>query len=75
VHAFYKRQTGNGSGLMHTAFVSGAIIPLNLGAITDRIGVHHAFFLPVICYVYILFYALRGSTPNSERYASDLENA
>jgi hypothetical protein len=33
----------------------------------DRIGIHHAFILPVICY--FLFYAVRGSTPNSERYA------
>jgi fucose permease len=31
--------------------------------------------LPVICYLYILFYALRGSTPNSERYAHCLEVA
>jgi hypothetical protein len=27
----------------------------------------------VICYLYILFYALRGSSPNSERYANCLE--
>jgi len=25
------------------------------GAIADRIGIHHAFFVPVICYLYILF--------------------
>jgi fucose permease len=25
--------------------------------------------VPVICYLYILFYALSGSKPNSERYA------
>ncbi|PYS03563.1 MAG: hypothetical protein DMG12_12000 [Acidobacteria bacterium] len=35
----------------------------------------HAFFLPVICYLYVLFYGLRGSTPNSERYANDPGNA
>ena len=39
----------------------------------DSFGIHHAFFLPVICYLYILFYALRGSTPNSERYKHCLE--
>ena len=37
--------------------------------IADRIGLHHAFILPVLCYLYILFYALKGSEPNSERYA------
>jgi FHS family L-fucose permease-like MFS transporter len=65
--------TGNGSGLINMAIVGGAIIPVIQGAVADSIGIHHAFFLPVICYMYILFYALRGSTPNSERYAHCLE--
>jgi MFS transporter, FHS family, L-fucose permease len=61
--------TGNGSGILNMAIVGGAILPLMQGAIADRIGMHHAFFVPVICYLYILFYALSGSKPNSERYA------
>jgi FHS family L-fucose permease-like MFS transporter len=61
--------TGDGSGVMIMAIVGGAIIPLAQGAIADRIGIHHAFFLPVICYLYILFFALSGSRPNSQRYA------
>jgi MFS transporter, FHS family, L-fucose permease len=61
--------TGDGSGLLIMAIVGGAIIPLAQGAIADRIGIHHAFFLPVICYLYILFFALSGSKPNSERHA------
>jgi FHS family L-fucose permease-like MFS transporter len=61
--------TGEGSGVMIMAIVGGAVIPLAQGAIADRIGIHHAFFLPVICYLYILFFALSGSKPNSERYA------
>src|ERR1700678_1088333 len=61
--------TGDGSGFMIMAIVGGAIIPLAQGAIADRIGIHHAFFLPVICYLYILFFALSGSKPNSERHA------
>jgi len=62
--------TGNGSGILNMAIVGGAIVPLIQGAIADRIGIHHAFFIPVICYLYILFYALSGSKPNSERYAT-----
>ena len=65
--------TGSGSGLMNMAIVGGAIIPVLQGAIADRIGIHHAFLLPVICYLYILFYAVRGSMPNSERYAHGLQ--
>jgi MFS transporter, FHS family, L-fucose permease len=61
--------TGDGSGVMIMAIVGGAIVPLLQGWIADRIGIHHAFFLPVICYIYILFFALSGSKPNSERRA------
>src|SRR5579872_1698281 len=61
--------TGDGSGVMIMAIVGGAIIPVAQGWIADQIGIHHAFFLPVICYLYILYFALSGSKPNSERYA------
>jgi MFS transporter, FHS family, L-fucose permease len=61
--------TGDGSGVMIMAIVGGAIIPVAQGWIADHIGIHHAFFLPVLCYLYILFFALSGSKPNSERYA------
>jgi FHS family L-fucose permease-like MFS transporter len=59
--------TGDGSGFMIMAIVGGALIPLAQGAIADKIGIHHAFFLPVICYLYILYFGLSGSKPNSER--------
>ena len=62
--------TGDGSGIMIMAIVGGAIIPVAQGAIADRMGIHHAFFLPVLCYLYILFFALEGAKPNSERLAS-----
>lgn len=61
--------TGDGSGILIMAIVGGAIIPVIQGWFADHIGIHHAFFIPVICYLYILFYALSGSKPNSERYA------
>ena len=61
--------TGDGSGVLIMAIVGGAIIPVAQGWFADRMGIHHAFFLPVICYLYILFFALSGSKPNSERYA------
>jgi MFS transporter, FHS family, L-fucose permease len=59
--------SGTGSGLLNMAIVGGAVLPVIQGAIADRVGLHHAFILPVICYLYILFYALQGSKPNSER--------
>jgi MFS transporter, FHS family, L-fucose permease len=61
--------TGSGSGVLNMAIVGGAILPLIQGVIADRIGIHYAFFVPVLCYLYIVFYGLSGSKPNSERYA------
>jgi MFS transporter, FHS family, L-fucose permease len=66
--------TSTGSGLINMAIVGGAIVPLMQGVIADHVGIHHAFILPVICYLYILFYAVRGSMPNSKRYGNSWEN-
>jgi FHS family L-fucose permease-like MFS transporter len=43
------------------AIVGGAVIPELQGVLSDHIGIHHAFVLPVLCYLYIVFYALRGA--------------
>ena len=58
--------TGKGSGLLVAAIVGGAIIPELQGMIADRIGIHHAFFLPVLCYLYIAFYGFKGSKHGHE---------
>jgi FHS family L-fucose permease-like MFS transporter len=31
-------------------------------------GIHYALIIAALCYLYILFYAVSGSKPNSERY-------
>jgi MFS transporter, FHS family, L-fucose permease len=54
--------TGKGSGLLVTAIVGGAVMPVLQGAFADRIGIHAAFFLPGLCYLYVVYFALRGST-------------
>jgi MFS transporter, FHS family, L-fucose permease len=55
--------TGDGSGLLVMAIVGGAILPVIQGALADNVGIHHAFVLPVICYLYIAYYAFHGSRP------------
>jgi FHS family L-fucose permease-like MFS transporter len=60
--------TGDGSGLLNMAIVGGAVLPLIQGTIADHFGIHHAFVLPAMCYLYILYFGLSGSKPNSERY-------
>lgn len=53
--------TGRASGILCVAIVGGAIIPLLQGVIADHIGIHHAFILPVLCYIFIAYYGFRGS--------------
>ena len=57
--------TGDGSGALNMAIVGGAILPVIRGFIADRIGIHHAFILPVLCYLFILYYGLSGSNPTA----------
>jgi FHS family L-fucose permease-like MFS transporter len=38
-------------------------------------GIHYALLLAAACYLYILFYAVSGSKPNSERYANSRSRA
>jgi len=37
-------------------------------------GIHYALILTAFCYLYILFYAVSGSKPNSERYGQPAVN-
>jgi len=54
------RHTGQGSGILCTAIVGGAILPVVQGLFADRIGIQSAFFIPVLCYLYIAYYGWRG---------------
>ncbi len=49
-----------GSGILCTAIVGGAFIPPLYGYLSDLAGFKLALILLMICYGYILFYALRG---------------
>lgn len=53
--------TSKGSGALCLAIVGGALIPLAQGFAADTIGLQASFFLPLVCYLYIIFYGLVGS--------------
>ena len=55
--------TSKGSGLIMTAVVGGAIVPLLLGALADKIGIQHALIIPAFCYLFIAYYGFWGSKP------------
>jgi FHS family L-fucose permease-like MFS transporter len=56
-----KGELSMASGLINSLIVGGAVIPVLMGIIADNFGVRFAFILPIICYLYIVFYALVGS--------------
>ncbi|MCL5027801.1 MAG: L-fucose:H+ symporter permease [Bacteroidetes bacterium] len=58
------KHTGQASGILCMAIVGGAIIPVLQGFIADSIGIHHAFILPVLCYLFIMYYGLKGHIPH-----------
>lgn len=62
IHGLGK-YTSQGSSLLVMSILGGALIPLTQGAIADVVGVHMSFVLPIICYVYLLYYGLWGSKP------------
>ena len=55
--------TSKGSGLIMTAVVGGAVVPLAIGALADKTSIQTSFIIPVICYLYIAYYGLWGSKP------------
>ena len=55
--------TSQGSGILCLAIVGGAVVPLLQGYLADSFGIQPAFLLAVVCYLYIAFYGLKGSTP------------
>jgi MFS transporter, FHS family, L-fucose permease len=55
--------TGEGSGILVASIVGGAIVPLFEGRVADSIGIHHAFAIPAICYIYLAYYGFKGSRP------------
>jgi FHS family L-fucose permease-like MFS transporter len=54
--------TSQGSGILCLAIVGGAIIPLLQGVTADFIGIQYSFVLPIFCYIFIVYYGLKGST-------------
>ena len=57
------KRTGEGSGLLCMAIVGGAIVPVVQGFFADHMGLLLSFVVPLVCYLFIVFYGLRGHRP------------
>ncbi|MEO6884461.1 MAG: L-fucose:H+ symporter permease [Bacteroidia bacterium] len=51
--------TSKGSSYLIMAIIGGALITSSMGYFSDKYGVQHAYLVPIICYVYIAYYAFR----------------
>ncbi|MBB5342355.1 sugar MFS transporter [Tunturibacter empetritectus] len=54
------RFTSQGSGILITMVVGGAVIPEIQGFLADTLGYQHSFAIVLLCYAYIFFFAIRG---------------
>lgn len=65
------KHTGQGSGILCAAIVGGALLPVIQGVLADSsLGIHHAFILPVVCYVFIAYYGIKGHIPSHLKAAN-----
>jgi FHS family L-fucose permease-like MFS transporter len=56
------KYTSQGSAFLVMMILGGGIIPPLQGKISDVIGIHESYFIPVLCFAYIAFYgfAVKG---------------
>jgi MFS transporter, FHS family, L-fucose permease len=54
------RFTSQGSGILVTMVVGGAVIPEIQGFLADSFGYQRSFVIVLFCYAYIFYFALRG---------------
>ncbi len=52
--------TGRGSGLLVQAIVGAGVFSFAMGRSADRFGIHHSLIVPFLCYLFIIFYGVRG---------------
>lgn len=54
------RHTSQASGMLATAIVGGAIVPLFQGVVADTVGLLPSFWVAAACYCYIVYFGLFG---------------
>lgn len=52
--------TEAGSGILCMAIVGGALVPVLHGKMADIFGLQLSFLVPLICYLYIAFFGMKG---------------
>jgi FHS family L-fucose permease-like MFS transporter len=60
------QSTAQASGYLCLAIVGGALVPLLQGFFADTMGLQLSFIVPMLCYLFIAYYGLKGSTPHRD---------
>jgi MFS transporter, FHS family, L-fucose permease len=55
--------TKRGSSLLVMAIIGAAVFAPIMGKISDLSNIQRAFFVPLLCYAYVLYFAIRGYKP------------
>ncbi|ARV16960.1 L-fucose:H+ symporter permease [Polaribacter sp. SA4-12] len=61
--------TKTGSSVFLLGIVGGAIVPPLMGYISDVSNIRYSFIIPLVCYVYLLFFAIKGHKVNIKEMA------
>jgi FHS family L-fucose permease-like MFS transporter len=62
--------TSQGSGILVMMVVGGAVIPELQGLLADKFGYQHSFVIVLLCYAYIVYFALNGYRIRQPRFTS-----
>lgn len=61
------KYTSQGSAFLIMMILGGGIIPPLQGKLADIIGIHNSYWIPVLCFVYLAFFAIRVRTVLSQQ--------
>jgi MFS transporter, FHS family, L-fucose permease len=54
-----------GSSLLVMSIIGGAVFPAVMGLVSDASNIQWAFTVPLVCYAYVLYFAVSGYKPTS----------
>jgi FHS family L-fucose permease-like MFS transporter len=67
--------TKRASSLLVMSIIGGAIIPAVMGRISDASNIQMAFIVPLVCYLYVIYFAVAGYKPTATMNVSEAATA
>ena len=64
------KYTSQGSGILITMVVGGAVIPEIQGLLADALGYQKSFIIVLLCYAYLVYFAVSGHRNVQEGYST-----